>query len=81
MRVGRFPCAERGAAFVYAFEHLEIGGYELLRRAADRTKDQQTAHLCGTALDELRTMADGLASTFDAAVDATFEALQPAGSQ
>jgi len=33
------------AAFIYAFEHLEIGGYEQLERVAERAGDHETADI------------------------------------
>lgn len=65
------------AAFAYATEHLEIGGYELLRRTARRAGDIETEALCDRILDEERGMAARLASHFDLAVRAT---LGPVGS-
>jgi ferritin-like metal-binding protein YciE len=60
--------------FAYAFEALEVGAYELLRRTARRAGDEQTA---GTAerilLDEQRA-ADGLAGTWDFAAQAALRA-------
>src|SRR5690606_28451956 len=59
------------AAFVYAVLHLEIGGYELLKRTAQRFGDAETKRLCERILGEKYAMADQLAGAFDAAVEAT----------
>jgi ferritin-like metal-binding protein YciE len=56
--------------FAFAFEHLEIAAYEQLRRVADRTGDEQTASLSARLADEERRAATGIASLWDAAVDA-----------
>ena len=63
------------AAFMYAVLHLELGGYELLKRTARRIDDSETAHLCEQIVVEKRKMADRLAGAFDDAVDATLDAL------
>lgn len=64
------------AAFVYAVVHLEIGGYELLGRSAQRAGDTDTEQLCEQVLQEKRAMVLRLADTFEAAVQATLESLQ-----
>ena len=64
------------AVFVYAVLHLEIGGYELLKRTADRAGDAETKQLCEKILAEKRTMADRLCGEFDSAVQATLDAVQ-----
>lgn len=61
------------AAFVYAFLHLEIGGYELLKRTARRISDTQTERLCETIIIEKLQMADNLSNSFAAAVEVTAE--------
>jgi ferritin-like metal-binding protein YciE len=61
------------AAFAYAFEHLEIGAYELLRRVATRAGDTQTAQLAGRILTEERAAAERVRSLFDQALDAALE--------
>ena len=55
-------------AFAYAFEHLEIGGYEQLKRVASKAGDDETARLVETILTEERNAAALLAATFDTAV-------------
>jgi len=61
------------AAFAYAFEHLEIGGYEQLKRAAERADDEQTARIADQILVQERAAAERIASGFDAAVTASLE--------
>jgi len=45
------------AAFSYAFEHLEIGGYEQLKRVALRAGDDATAELAERILEQEREAA------------------------
>jgi ferritin-like metal-binding protein YciE len=59
------------AAFAYAFEHLEIGGYELLRRVATRAHDDETARLAVTIAEQERAAAARVAGSWDRAVDAS----------
>lgn len=62
------------AAFAYAFEHLEIGGYEQLRRVARRAGDLETVRVVERILDQERTTAHKLAGAFDEAVRAALAA-------
>jgi ferritin-like metal-binding protein YciE len=62
------------AGFSYAFEHLEIASYELLRRVAGRAGDPETEAAADTILGEERAAADKVYAAFDAAVDAALEA-------
>ena len=55
--------------FAFAFEHLEIAGYEQLRRVAKRAGDEQTADLAARLADEERATATRIARLWDAAVD------------
>src|SRR5204862_91276 len=60
---GGFFAAQRDtpaklAAFAYAFEHLEIGAYELLRRVAERDGDAETAAMAETILAQERAAAE-----------------------
>jgi ferritin-like metal-binding protein YciE len=57
------------AAFAYAFEHLEIGGYEQLKRVAERAGDGQTVAVADGILAEERAAADKLAASFDHATE------------
>jgi ferritin-like metal-binding protein YciE len=59
------------AAFSYAFEHLEIGGYELLTRVATRAGDEETARLAVTIAAQERAAAARIAGAWDRAVDAS----------
>jgi ferritin-like metal-binding protein YciE len=58
------------AAFAFAFEHLEIGGYEQLRRVAERAGDGETALLVAGILEQERAAAAKIAEHFDQAADA-----------
>ena len=62
-------------AFAYAFEHLEIGGYEQLKRVASAAGDAETARLTETILAEERNAATLLAGAFDVAVDQSLTAV------
>jgi ferritin-like metal-binding protein YciE len=59
------------AAFAFAFEHLEIAGYELLSRVATRAEDEETARLAITIAAQERAAAARIAGTWDRAVDAS----------
>lgn len=62
------------AVFAYAFEHLEIAGYELLRRVAERAADEPTTLLAEQVLAQERAMAERLAGAFDPAFEASLAA-------
>jgi ferritin-like metal-binding protein YciE len=63
------------AGFAFAFEHLEIAAYELLRRTAERAGDRDTATVAERILAEERRAAERIAGTWDAAIDAALEEL------
>jgi ferritin-like metal-binding protein YciE len=62
------------AGFAFAFEHLEIAGYELLKRVAQRAGDTATAQLAEAIAAEERAAADRIEASFDRAIDATLDA-------
>jgi ferritin-like metal-binding protein YciE len=53
------------AGFAYAFEHLEIAAYELLRRVAERAGDAEAVALAERILPEERAAAEKLAQSWD----------------
>ena len=59
------------AAFTYGHEHLKAAAYELLSRAARRTRDIETGEFCAQLVKEQRAMADHVAATFDSVVQTT----------
>jgi ferritin-like metal-binding protein YciE len=63
------------AAFTYAFEHLEIGGYEQLKRVARRADDDATAAMADRILEQERTAAKRIEGMFDEAVTAALDAV------
>ena len=54
-------------AFAYAFEYLEIGGYDQLKRVADRLGDAQTGRIVDHILEQERAAATKLAGAFNIA--------------
>jgi ferritin-like metal-binding protein YciE len=63
------------AAFAYAFEHLEIAGYELLIRVAARAGDADTVDTAEQILAEERDAATRIRSHFAEALDASLQQL------
>ena len=63
------------AGFAYAFEHLEIGAYEQLRRVAQRAGDESVAGVAQTILPEERHAAETIWDGFDRALGASLEAV------
>src|SRR3954463_4386072 len=63
------------AAFAYAFEHLEIGGYEQLTRVAEREGDAETVAASRGILVEERAAAEKLYGTFAEGLDASLDAV------
>jgi ferritin-like metal-binding protein YciE len=61
-------------AFAYAFEHLEIAGYEQLRRVAEQAGDGETTDVAARILDQERTAAEKLAGSFDRAAESSLRA-------
>ncbi len=62
------------AAFAYAFEFLEVGGYEQLKRVAERAGDTETVALCDRILGQERAAAEKIAAHFDDAAAAALAA-------
>lgn len=61
------------AAFAYAFEHLEIGAYELLKRVAARVDDTETIVTADEILLQERAAAARIHSLFGHALEASLE--------
>lgn len=59
------------AAFSYAFEHLEIGAYELLSRVAERAGEQNAKAVAAEILEQERAAASQIRSLFGQALDAS----------
>ncbi len=56
--------------FAFAFEHLEVAGYEQLKRVAGRAGELGVAALASKIADSERAAAAKIAATFDRAIDA-----------
>ena len=69
------------AGFAFAFEHLEIAAYELLRRVADRAADEETVAVAERILAEEHRAAEQVAGTWDDAVDAVLGNLVGEGAR
>ena len=61
------------AGFAYAFEYLEVGAYEQLKRVAQRAGDEETARIAEAILEDEREAAERIAGSFDEAVEASLE--------
>lgn len=61
-------------AFAFAFEHLEIAGYELLMRVAEQAADGHTIQTAESILAQERQAAAKLELALDGAVDSSLEA-------
>jgi ferritin-like metal-binding protein YciE len=61
------------AGFAYAFEHLEVGAYEMLKRVAERAGDEATVATAERILAEEHAAADKIRSLFDVAIDAALD--------
>jgi ferritin-like metal-binding protein YciE len=61
------------AAFAYAFEHLEIAAYELLKRVAHRVQDEETVLAVDAILFEERAAAARIHGLFEPALEASLE--------
>ena len=61
---GQPDTAQKLASFAFAFEHLEIAAYELLRRVAERAADAETAAAAERILAEEQSAAAKLAATW-----------------
>jgi ferritin-like metal-binding protein YciE len=64
------------AAFAYAFEHLEIGSYELLKRVAARVEDAETIAAADEILLQERAAAARIHDLFEHALEATLEEIR-----
>jgi ferritin-like metal-binding protein YciE len=61
------------AGFSYAFEHLEVAAYELLKRVAVRAGDAETEAMAERILAEENTAAQRLRGLFDSALGASLQ--------
>jgi ferritin-like metal-binding protein YciE len=59
------------AAFAFAFEHLELAGYEQLKRVAQRAGDGPTVAAAEQIIEEERAAATRIAANWNRAVDAS----------
>lgn len=67
------------AAFSYAFEHLEIAGYEQLKRVAIKAHDHATATMADGVLSEERGAAEAIAELWSQAATASLREVGAAG--
>jgi ferritin-like metal-binding protein YciE len=63
------------AGFNYAFEHLEIAGYEELKRVADRAGDQETVRVAERIEGEERAAANAIAANWEIALQSSLESI------
>ncbi|HZA90416.1 MAG TPA: DUF892 family protein [Solirubrobacterales bacterium] len=68
------------AGFAFAFEHLEVAAYELLRRVPVRAGDEDTVRAAESILPEERAAAEGIAGLWDRAIEVGLAEQVPATS-
>ncbi len=61
----------------YSYEHMELAAYELLKRLAERSGDEETARMAADIAVEEQRMAERLEEAFDAAVEASLAGVDP----
>lgn len=61
----------------FSYEHMELAAYELLRRLAERSGDEETARMAADIGGEEQRMAERLEQSFDAAVEVSLGAVDP----
>lgn len=61
--------AGRNARDGFATEHMEIAGYELLKRYARAAGDEETVQVCDRIIAEERAMAEKIAESWDLAAE------------
>ena len=59
------------AMHAFSYEHMELAAYELLRRIADRVRDQAVSAMAATIGAQERAMADRIGAHWDGAVAAS----------
>ncbi|HEY5941350.1 MAG TPA: DUF892 family protein [Solirubrobacterales bacterium] len=63
------------AMHAYSYEHMELAAYDLLRRLAERSGDEETARLAADIALEEEQMAERLELSFDTAVEVSLGAV------
>lgn len=63
------------AMHAYSYEHMEIAAYELLKRLAERSGDEETARMAAAIAVEEKRMAERLEQSFDTAVEVSLGAV------
>jgi ferritin-like metal-binding protein YciE len=61
------------SGFAHAFEFLEVGAYEQLKRVAQSAGDEETVRIADRIIGEERAMAAAIAARWDEAVEVTLE--------
>ncbi|MET0305217.1 MAG: DUF892 family protein [Solirubrobacterales bacterium] len=61
----------------YSYEHMELAGYELLKRLAERAGDEETARMAAEIAAEEGRMAERLEQSFEIAAEASLASVDP----
>jgi len=63
------------AMHAYSYEHMELAAYELLKRLAERSGDEETARMAAAIAAEEKRMGERLEDSFDTAVEVSLGAV------